>query len=81
MVEVTLWSGLRAHTGGRETVEIEAETVGELLRGLVAAYPGLQETVDAGVSVAVDGKIIASGLTEPIRPDSEVYLLQRIKGG
>lgn len=81
MVEVNLWSGLRALADGQETVEVDGATVGEILTGLVAAYPGLQDAIDAGVSMAVDGRIIASGLTEPVRPGSEVYLLQRIKGG
>ena len=81
MVEVNLWSGLRALADGRETVEVDGATVGEVLAGLVAAYPGLQDAIDAGVSMAVDGRIIASGLTEPVGPDSEVYLLQQLKGG
>ena len=81
MVEVTLWSGLRAFTGGHETVTVEAKNVGEVLKGLVDAYPALQPAIDAGVSVAVDGRVIANSLTEPVKPDSEVYLLQRLKGG
>lgn len=81
MVEVTLWSGLRALAEGHETVSVEAKNIGEVLKGLVAAYPALQPAIDAGVSVAVDGRVIASSLTEPVQPDSEVYLLQRLKGG
>jgi len=81
MVEVNLWSGLRALADGHETVEVDGSTVGEVLTGLAAAYPGLKDAIDAGVSMAVDGRIIASGLTEPIKPDSEVYLLQQLKGG
>lgn len=81
MVEVNLWSGLRDFTGGEVTVEVEAKNIGEVLKGLVEAYPQLEPVIEAGVSVAVDGKIIASGLTEPIHPDSEVYLLQQLKGG
>ncbi len=81
MVEVNLWSGLRALADGNRTVEVEAANVGEVLSGLVDAYPGLQDAVEAGVSVCVDGRIIASGLTEPVQPDSEVYLMQRLKGG
>lgn len=81
MVEVNLWSGLRALADGKDKVEVEASTVGEVLTGLVKAYPGLQDAIDAGVSVAVDGRIIASGLTEPVQPDSEVFLMQRLKGG
>lgn len=81
MVEVNLWSGLRAFADGKDKVEVEASTVGELLRELVKVHPGLQGTIDAGVSVAVDGRVIANSLTEPVRPDSEVYLMQRLKGG
>lgn len=81
MVEVHLWSGLRSLTGGREVVEVEAKTTGELLRALVQAYPHLQAPIDAGVSIAIDGRVIATGLTEPIPEGSEVYLMQRLRGG
>jgi molybdopterin synthase sulfur carrier subunit len=81
MVKVNLWSGLRAMADGNETVEVDASNVGEVLSGLVDAYPGLADAIEAGVSVAVDGRIYASGLTEPVRADSEIYLMQRIKGG
>lgn len=65
MVEVNLWSGLRALADGKDTVEVEAKTVGEVLEGLAKQHPGLQDAIDAGVSVAVDGRVIASSLTEP----------------
>ena len=81
MVEVHLWSGLRAQAEGHQTVEVEAGNVGELLRALVAVHPGLKPSIDAGVSVAIDGRIIANSLTEPVPPDSEVFLLQKIRGG
>ncbi len=81
MVEVNLWSGLRALADGKASVEVEAKTVGEVLSGLVAAHPGLHDAIEAGVSVSVDGRIIVSGLSEPVKPDSEVYLMQRLKGG
>jgi len=81
MVEVNLWSGLRALADGRDRVEVDAKNVGEVLAGLVAAHPGLQDAIDAGVSVAVDGRIIVNTMTEPVQPDSEVYLMQRLKGG
>ena len=66
---------------GHETVEVEARTVGEVLSGLVAAHPGLEDAIEAGVSVSVDGRIIVSGLTEKVEPTSEVFLMQRLKGG
>lgn len=81
MVEVALWSGLRPLVGGRDSVEVEGRTVGELLDGLRRDYPALAPRLDAGVSVVVDGRVIASSLTEPVRPDSEVVLMMRLKGG
>ncbi|MEO1108885.1 MAG: MoaD/ThiS family protein [Pseudomonadota bacterium] len=81
MVEVHLWSGLRSLTGGRQVVEVEAKTTGELLQALVDTYPQLQAPIDAGVSIAIDGRVIATGLTEPIPEGSEIYLMQRLRGG
>ena len=81
MVQVNLWAGLRRFVDGKDTVEIKAENVGEILSALENKYPELKEIIEAGVSVSVDGKIIASGLTEPVYEDSEVFLLQQLKGG
>ena len=81
MVSVNLWSVLRAFADGKDVVEVDAKNVGEVLSGLVAAYPGLEHAIEAGVSVAVDGKVIARGLTNEVKPDSEIYLLQQLKGG
>ncbi|MDA7963166.1 MoaD/ThiS family protein [Ruegeria sp.] len=81
MVEVHLWSGLRSLTGGQQVVEVEAKTTGELLQELVRVHPQLQGPIKAGVSIAIDGRIIATGLTEPIPEGAEVYLMQRLRGG
>lgn len=81
MVEVVLWASLRRFADDRQSVEIDAATVGGVLKGLVEAYPGLKPHIDRGVSVSVDGRIIAAGLNEPVEPQSEVVLLQRLKGG
>jgi len=81
LVQVNLWAGLRRFADGKNTVEIKAQNVGEILNALENKYPELKEIIEAGVSVSVDGKIIASGLTEPVYEDSEVFLLQQLKGG
>ncbi|MCF6234533.1 MAG: MoaD/ThiS family protein [Rhodobacteraceae bacterium] len=81
LVTVHLWSGLRALADGRQSVEVRARNVGEVLNGLVAAHPGLEDAIEAGVSVSVDGRIITSGLMEAVQPDSEIFLMQRLKGG
>lgn len=81
LVKVHLWSGLRAFTGGAEVVEVRARTVGQMLDALVAAHPGLEGIIESGVSVAVDSRVIASALNEPVTPENEIWLMQRLKGG
>ena len=51
------------------------------MKALVEAHPGLDPVIKAGVSVSVDGKLIARGLHEQVSDDSEVFLLRQLKGG
>lgn len=81
MVKVQLFASLRPFADGRSEVEVDAKTVGGIYEGLAAAYPGLQPFIEAGLSVAIDGRVIARGLTEPVSDDSEVVILQQLKGG
>ncbi|MCY1127176.1 MoaD/ThiS family protein [Frigidibacter sp. RF13] len=81
MARVHLWSSLRRFADGQEMVEVEAATVGQMFDALARAYPGLAPAIAAGLSVAVDGEVIANSRSAPVRPDSEVFLLQRLKGG
>jgi len=81
MVKVVVWSSLKLHTGGKAELEIEAANVRELLNRLGEAYPGLKPQLGRGVSVAVDGVIFRDGWHEPLRSDSEVFLLPRMVGG
>ena len=80
-LSVHLWSALRRYTDGREVVEVDATNIGTMLAALERDWPGLAPAIAAGVSVSVDGRIIANSLTEPLSPDNEIYLLQRLKGG
>ena len=80
MVEVNLWSGLKRLTGGKQVVTVEATTVGEMLDALVAVHPGLGPFIEKGVSVAVDREMVP-GRHAPIKPGSEIYLIQQLKGG
>ena len=81
MVKIVVWSSLKAHTGGKATVEIEADNVRDLLARLGETYPGLQPQLKRGVSVSVDGIIYRDGWLQPVKPDSEVVLLPRMVGG
>ncbi|WP_430463389.1 MoaD/ThiS family protein [Tabrizicola sp.] len=81
MAKVHLWASLRRFADGQEVIEVQAATVGQILDALERAHPGLAPAFKAGVSVAVDGEVIANNRAAPVGPDSEVYLLQRLKGG
>lgn len=81
MVKVVVWGSLTAHTDGAREVEIPATNLRELLDGLGATYPGLRPQLDRGVSVSIDGRIYNDTWFQPIREDSEVVLLARLKGG
>jgi sulfur-carrier protein len=81
MANVHLWASLRRFADGQEIVEVDAATVGQMLDGLERAYPGLGPAIKAGLSVAVDGEVIANNRAAPVKPRSEVFLLQRLKGG
>lgn len=81
MVQVHLWGSLAEAAGGTACLEVEADTLRALLGGLAEACPGLKPQLDRGVSVAIDGRIYNDDWFTPIRPDSEVVLLSRLKGG
>ena len=81
MAKVHLWASLRRFADGQEVVEVDAATVGQMMDALERAHPGLGPAIKAGLSVAVDGEVIANNRAAPVGPKSEVYLLQRLKGG
>ncbi|MGR3615947.1 MAG: MoaD/ThiS family protein [Paracoccaceae bacterium] len=80
-IRVHLWSALRRYTDGADVVEVEASTTGQLLKALVDIHPGLDPVIRSGVSVVIDGKIYPTSQTEPVAPENEIYLMQRLRGG
>lgn len=80
-ITVHLWAGLRRLVDDQESVTLEAATIGQMLNALSAAYPALDGYLEDNVSVSVDGRIIATDLTHPLKEDSEIYLMQRLRGG
>ncbi len=81
MVKVRIWGSLAAATDDQTEVEVEASNLRELLAALAAKYPAMQPQLDRGVSVSIDGRIYNDSWFQPIRDDSEVVLLARLKGG
>ena len=81
MVNVSFISSFRPALGGADALEIEAATLRELMRILVAKYPSMQSHIDKGIVLAIDGEIYRDNWDVEIEDGSEVYLMPRIQGG
>ena len=80
-MKVDLSGPLRSAAGGIESFEMEADTIRELLQRLVDRYPAMQQHMDQGIAVAINGTIYRDDRTVKIPAGAEVYLLPRIQGG
>lgn len=81
MTEVRLGGTLKAYAGGQEVFEVGGGNIRELLADLGAQCPKLKPLLDKGVAVAIDGQLYRDAWFQPVRPDSEVYILPRLAGG
>jgi molybdopterin synthase sulfur carrier subunit len=81
MVKVSSTSSFHAALESTDPVEIEASTVRQLLLALVQQYPRMQDHLDEGVAVAVEGEIYRDNWDKVIAPGTEVFLMPRIQGG
>ena len=81
MVQVRIWGSLAAAADNQTEVEVAATNLRELLDALAETYPAMRPQLDRGISVAIDGRVYNDSWFTPIREDSEVVLLARLKGG
>ena len=81
MLQVSLTGSLRSAAGGAAMVEIEARTIRELLSKIVERYPRMNQHLEAGIAVSIDGEIYRDDWSIEIPANSEVFLLPRIQGG
>jgi molybdopterin converting factor small subunit len=80
---------LRPDAGGNRQVEIEGETVREVLESLVATYPPLRERIFEGdelpqfLNVFIDGTDVrlSEGLETKVGDGATVILLPAVAGG
>jgi molybdopterin converting factor small subunit len=72
------------------SASVDGATVGAVLQGVFGRHPQLrgyvlddQGTVRRHVVVFVDGSAIQDrvGLSDAVRPDSEIYVMQALSGG
>jgi molybdopterin synthase sulfur carrier subunit len=89
-VTVRIPTTMRPLTGGSSTVEVEGSTLGEVLKALDAAHPGLGERLfdDSGalrrfvnVFVADDDVRYLDGLNTPVPDGETVSIIPAVAGG
>jgi len=89
-VDVRLPTVLRSQTGGQSTVEVDGSTIGEVLKALVAQFPGISGqllnedgTLHRFVNVYVnDDDVRYLALLEtPVSDGDEVSILPAVAGG
>ena len=81
MARVVLVGNLAQITDGVAEFDLPATSVKHLFQLLTERHPALARHLEDGVAVAIDGQIYQETLLEPIRPDSEVFILPQIAGG
>jgi len=74
-------------TGPVREIEVEGNTLAEVVAGLERLYPGMAARIHNGqklspnVALVVDGRIAAEGLATPVGPQSRVAILPAFGGG
>ena len=81
MLDVQVSGTIRDAVGGVASIEIEAATIRELMQKLVDRYPAMQDKIDEGVAVSMNGDIFRDRWSERIPVGAEVFLMPRIAGG
>jgi molybdopterin converting factor small subunit len=72
----------RQFTGGTTQLEIEADSIRQVVRKLEERYPGLGSMIEqAGMMVAIDGEIYHDPFLERVKEDSEVCFMPPLGGG
>jgi|TARA_B100000809_G_scaffold110371_1_gene108908 molybdopterin converting factor small subunit len=81
MARIVLTGNLQLHTEGVSELELDVNTIRQLMRQLSTRYPGLPTDFEDEVAVSIDGTIHQDDWFAEIGPDSEVHLLPKIGGG
>lgn len=79
---------LRHLSGDRARIEVAGASLRQVFAALERECPGLtarivdHDDLRTDMAVAIDGSILeGGGLSQPVRPDTEIYLVPPIGGG
>jgi len=79
---VVLTNGFsRSYTGGVTEFEIDAKTLGGVIKEMDRRFPGLGEHLEEETTVAIDGEIHDVGYYQIVGPSSEVFFIPKLEGG
>lgn len=87
MPKILIPSQMRHLTDGLAEIEGTGATLQQLFRATGKRYPKLRERVVVdggiapGISIAIDGNVVSSGLLEPVPPTAEITIVPQISGG
>jgi sulfur-carrier protein len=81
LVQVSFTGALRLAADGRASIDIEAHTIGELIKSLGERFPEMSDVLDEGIAVAIDGVIYRDDWTQHIPDGAQVFVMARIAGG
>jgi sulfur-carrier protein len=81
MPRIMLTGPIKQAAGGIAELDIEATNIREMLARLGERIPELAPMLEKGVAVSVDGRIYRGAFLQPIKPDSEVFILPQLVGG
>ena len=87
MAEVWIPTQMQFFTGQKRCVEIQGETIGQIINNLDKNFPGLKThlayngEIMPGLAVIVDGEATHLGMLQPVKDDSEIHFLPSLAGG
>jgi sulfur carrier protein ThiS len=80
-MRVSLSSTFQLADGTGSTLDVQAETIAEMMASLTDRYTDFAALLERGVAVSINGQIYRDDWTQAIPADAEVFLIPRIEGG
>ena len=87
MPVVWIPSLIRSLTDNQEQIEVEGETLRQVVESLEGQYPGIRDRVieedriRPGLAVSINGEVTNEGLRTKIAETDEVHFVAAISGG
>ncbi len=81
LMKVSLSSSFQLELGTDRCLELQAETIGQMMAALTDRYPAFPALLERGVAVSINGQIFRDDWTQKVPQNAEIFLIPRIEGG